>query len=242
VYLYAAVFGIVYTLIVNKICIKKAIKVNSDDRNSSNVSSSSKNSKISAHKNTKNHNLLTFPKSHPMNQTSTTSNLLSLLGTSILFSTFIFTSNNLIVYNPVGTKLSYFSIIWSISSSVLGTYLGSLIVGGGRVGVKETIVGVISGGVIMGSVAPIFINIGLTLFLGFLAGFINGVIYKLFYSLINKVIIYDYMGLLIPLLINSLLGSIFIPIAVFLTYSIQKASIPGLTTTPSSSSSNNNNS
>ena len=96
-----------------------------------------------------------FPLIHPSNEYNRISVVLSGVGTAFIFATFIFTSNNFITYPSGGRSISTLAIIFSLTGSVLGTYVGSALAGKGKVGYKEALVGTISGGVSLASVAPI---------------------------------------------------------------------------------------
>jgi hypothetical protein len=166
---------------------------------------------------------------HPRNATSRTSLVTSSIGTAFIFATFVFTSNTFIAYPIEGENLSRFNIIWALTGSVIGTYIGSAIFGRGRVGVKEALVGTITGGVIMGHAAPALDDIGITIMIGVISGFISGLYMKFFDRLlVNRTYIRDSMGLFGPFLMSAIGGSMVVAPSV-LTYFYNRNKLsPGL--------------
>jgi hypothetical protein len=133
---------------------------------------------------------------------------MSAIGTAFIFSTFVITNTDLIQYDKTTYEnLSKFNIIWALTGSVIGTYAGSALVGRGKVGVKEALIGTITGGVIMGDAAPILNNIGLAIMIGLIGGLISGLYMRLVHPIINRKNVIDAMGLFGPFLISALLGS-----------------------------------
>ncbi len=65
---------------------------------------------------------------------------MSQIGSGILAATFVFTSCYIVNYtlygNYLGDNYARFSIIFGIIGSIVGTFIGSALVGKGRVGYK----------------------------------------------------------------------------------------------------------
>ncbi len=156
---------------------------------------------------------------------------MSAIGTAFLFASFVFTYTDFIAYTPFGENLSRYNIIWALTGSVLGTYIGSALVGRGRVGFKEALVGTITGGIIMGDAAPALHNIGLTIMIGAIGGFFSGLYMRLIHPRVNRTNILDAMGLFGPFLITSLLGSLVVTPAIIIWYSNQGVVNQGIGTT-----------
>lgn len=150
------------------------------------------------------------------------------MGTAFIFATFIFTTNDFIQFTSNGQAYGRFSIIFSLTGSVIGCYIGSALTGKGRVGYKECLTGVISGGVVIAGVAPILINIGLIIMIGFLTGIFSGIYMRTLHVKINKNYVYDTLGLLGPFFIASFLGSFVIIPSVMAYYYNNGISMPGV--------------
>ena len=111
-------------------------------------------------------------------------------------------------------------MVFALTASIIGTFIGSSICGKGKVGYKEVLVGSVSGGVMIASVAPIEDNVGIIVFLGCLAGVISGVYMQTLHLIINKKYIFDSLGLFCPFLINALVGSFIVAPSVLDRYVI----------------------
>ena len=142
----------------------------------------------------------------------------SITGTGFILALFAFTSNQYIPYSDVNKNISALNIIFALTASIIGTFIGSSLCASGKVGYKEVLVGSVSGGVMIASVAPIEDNIGIMVFLGCLAGIISGVYMQTLHRLINQKFIYDSLGLFCPFLINALIGSFIVAPAVLDRY------------------------
>jgi hypothetical protein len=79
--------------------------------------------------------------------------------------------------------------------------------GRGKVGVKEALVGTISGGVIMGDAAPLLPNIGIPIIIGGIGGLLSGLYMRLLHPRINRNNVIDVLGLFGPFLISAFLGA-----------------------------------
>jgi hypothetical protein len=78
---------------------------------------------------------------HERNLINGSSWLMSTIGTALIFSTFVFSYNNLIVYfnnegKFYGENFKYMHIIFALIGSVVSTYAGSMLVNKGRVSFK----------------------------------------------------------------------------------------------------------
>jgi hypothetical protein len=108
--------------------------------------------------------------------------------------------------------------MFGIVGSIIGTFIGSALVGEGRVGYKEVITGSISGAVVMGSAAPLVYNIGIMIMIGSVTGFLCGIYMRVIHVKINKSYVKDVLGLFGPFTIASLLGSLVVTPAVLNVY------------------------
>eukprot|EP00178_Gracilaria_changii_P004355 TRINITY_DN16893_c0_g1_i1.p1 TRINITY_DN16893_c0_g1~~TRINITY_DN16893_c0_g1_i1.p1 ORF type:complete len:139 (-),score=6.71 TRINITY_DN16893_c0_g1_i1:290-706(-) len=129
---------------------------------------------------------LKFPIIHPSNDYNRISVVLSATGTAFIFATFIFATNNFFASNSPGTSTSRLAVIFCLTGSVVGTYVGSALAGKGKVGFKEALVGTITGGVTIASVAGILDNIGIIIMVGFVVAFICGIYMRTVHLKINK--------------------------------------------------------
>ena len=145
--------------------------------------------------------------------------ILCLTGTAFVFSCFVYTYSGVVLYPSFGQNLARFNIIWALISSIVGAYAGSALFGKGEIGFKEVLVGTISGGVIIGSCAPVAHNIGIVMAIGGVAGLISGIWYRVVNKYINKEYVFDSMGMFGSFFISSLLGSLLITPVVLAWYS-----------------------
>ena len=125
-----------------------------------------------------------FPASHFRNDSSRFSLTLSLMGTGFIFALFNFAPFGYLTNTAEGSARSVFSITFSMIGTVIGTYIGSGFFG--KVGVKECIVGTISGGVVIGSISPVIYNIGIMIMIGVVTGIISGIYMRTIHKTINK--------------------------------------------------------
>lgn len=137
------------------------------------------------------------------------SSVFTLIGASILFTTFGFTKTGIIeLAGTAGnfrSSLGPANIWFSMAASTLGIYIGSVIVNNSRVGIREASFGVITGAVISGVGAGFIENIGALLLLGLIAGFAVGAMSNKIDSM-NKEHVKDSQGFLVPTLLVSFLG------------------------------------
>lgn len=164
-----------------------------------------------------------FPEIHPRNEFNRLSLLLSQIGTGFIIALFVFTSSYVIKYsyygNSLGENVGRFSILFGMLGSIVGTYVGSAVVGRGRVGYKEALTGTITGGIVMGAAAPLIYNIGIVIMIGFVTGIICGIYMRTMHVKINKNNVKDTLGLFGPFTIASIIGSLIVlPSAVIVLY------------------------
>lgn len=98
------------------------------------------------------------------------------------------------------------------------TYASSAMFGGFKIGVRESLVGVLSGTVMIGAVASYINNIGGCIAVGAAAGFISGLWLRVVHPKINADSKIDQLGLIGPVLINGFIGSFIVAPIVFGAY------------------------
>ena len=121
------------------------------------------------------------------------------------------------------------STFFALSASVVSTYAFSILFGE-KIGVRESLIGTISGAVIYGAVAGTCINIGASIAVGILAGFVSALYFTKIYRKLNEKHVYDTMGLFSTLVI-SFLGTFFVAPIVLKTYYNYSVSLPTLNST-----------
>jgi len=146
--------------------------------------------------------------------------MIALLGTGFAFATFPFTG----VSYPTGSvnfSRSYvgpLNIYFTLTASVIMTYISSAIFGKGKVGVRESLIGVISGGVTVSVVSGVVSNIGACIAIGAFSGFVSGFWFRIIHPRINGGSIIDNLGLFGPILINSILGGLVLAPSLYQSY------------------------
>lgn len=164
-----------------------------------------------------------LPEIHPRNEFNRLSLLLSQIGTGFIIAAFVFTSCYVIDYkyyfSSTGDNISRFSILFGILGSIVGTFIGSALVGKGRIGYKEVLTGTISGGIVMGAAAPLIYNIGIIIMIGTVTGMLCGIYMRVLHVKINKNNVKDVLGLFGPFCISALIGSlVVVPSALIVSY------------------------
>ncbi len=162
-----------------------------------------------------------LPTDHVRNLLDGFSWIISSVGTGFIFATFVFSYTNVLSYESSNKNYQRFSMFFGLCGSVLGTYCGSAFSNKGMVGYKDALIGTIVGGVAVGSAAPIVSNPGIAIVIGSGSGFLSGLLNSRISSLINRNYMYDVLGLFVPFLISSLIGSLVVPSA-HLAYSNNK--------------------
>jgi hypothetical protein len=100
------------------------------------------------------------------------------------------------------------NIYFALSASVIMTYWSSAAFGGFKVGVRESLVGVLGGGVMISIVSAYINNIGACIAIGAFAGLVSGLWLRQGYPRMNANKPYDPLGLTGPILINAFLGGL----------------------------------
>lgn len=144
------------------------------------------------------------------------------MGTAFIFSTFPFTG---ILYpdlpsSPSSIKQTFrgpLNIYFAMTASVICTYASSLVFGKGKTGLRESVLGTVSGGFSIAAVAGVQPRIGACIAVGACSGLLSGFWLRKVHPLINKSCQLDSLGLFGPIFVNSLLGGVVVsPLTAFL--------------------------
>jgi hypothetical protein len=133
-----------------------------------------------------------------------------LMGSAFLFATFMFMG--LHITEMEGTAANYkhnagtANVFFTLTGSVVGTYIGSLFMNGGRIGIWEAGFGTVVGGTVIGAGAGFIENIGVCIFLGVLAGFLTSVLMTTVWPSLNKNGVFDSQGFIFPVLLATFIG------------------------------------
>lgn len=149
-----------------------------------------------------------------------TSSFFTLIGTGFAFATFPYvgdifpwltasTSSNFIRRNE-----GPLNIYFAMTASVIMVYVSGAIFGG-KAGIRDAFIGVLTGGVTIGVVADVVPNIGATIAIGAWTGFFSGFWMRVIHPRINRTNDIDHLGLFGPILINSILGGLVLAPAFF---------------------------
>lgn len=136
---------------------------------------------------------------------------LSFGATSILFATKISGSRQYVW--PEGV----IGIFIALSASVISTYIFSILFNK-KIGIRESILGTISGGVIYGPIAGTCTNLGAATTLGLFSGFLCVIYFHLIFPRVNKDRIYDSMGLFGFGLLTAFIGTFFMAPIILIAY------------------------
>ena len=129
----------------------------------------------------------------------------ALIGTGFTFAAFPF--SGLAYATNAGAYEKSMNIYFTLSASVIFTYWASALFAGFKVGVRESLVGVLGGGALISVVAPYINNIGGCIAVGAFAGIISGLWLRHGYPRMNKNRPYDPLGLTGPILLNAFFGA-----------------------------------
>lgn len=99
------------------------------------------------------------------------------------------------------------NLYFALTASVIMTYWSSAAFGGFKTGARESLVGVLGGGVMISMVSPYINNIGGCIAIGAISGIISGLWLRLGYPRMNQNQILDPLGLTGPILINAFIGA-----------------------------------
>ncbi|XP_031472927.1 uncharacterized protein LOC116245608 [Nymphaea colorata] len=102
----------------------------------------------------------------PSSTGSRHSAFIGLIGTGFIFACFPFTGILYPTVNAFRNQEGPLNIYFALTASVICTYISSAIFGQQKVGVRESLVGVLSGGVTIGVVAGTINNIGASIAIG----------------------------------------------------------------------------
>ena len=133
--------------------------------------------------------------------------IFGLMGTSFIICTFVFAYAHYLKYSSKSNNIAGLNIMLSLSGSIVGVFVGSYVLGKGKIGIRDVLMGSMSGGVMIASVAHILDNIGIIIMLGIISGFLSGLYIQKIHPKINRYEVYDSLGLSGPILINAMLGS-----------------------------------
>lgn len=100
-----------------------------------------------------------------------------MIGTGFIFATFPFSG---ILWPSTAQSNLYrnyespLNIYFALTASVIVTYISSSIFGQLKIGVRESLIGVLSGGVTISVVSGVINNIGACIAIGAFSGFVSG--------------------------------------------------------------------
>jgi len=149
---------------------------------------------------------------------------IGLIGTGFVFATFPFTG---IIFPSGATSNVYrvtegpLNVYFSLTASVICTYISSTLFGARmefRTGIREALVGTISGGVTIAVVAGSIDSIGACIAIVAFSGLVSGFWLRIIHPRINRNSSIDHLGLFGPILINAILGGLVLAPALFQTY------------------------
>ena len=136
---------------------------------------------------------------------------IAMIGTGFIFACFPF-SGILYPASAVGNNLRRtegpLNIYFALTASVISTYIFSAIFGKLKVGVRESLLGVISGGVTIGVVGGTINNIGACIAIGAFAGLLSSLYYRLIHAKSLFVQTIDHLGIIGPILLCSVFGGL----------------------------------
>ena len=131
-----------------------------------------------------------------------------MIGTGFAFAAFPF--SGWYGVNLFGYYEQALNTYFAMTASVIITYWSSAAFGGLKIGVRESLVGILSGGIIISAVSGYVNNIGACIAVGSFAGLISGWWLRRIHPSINQNHCYDHLGLVGPILINAVLGATFV--------------------------------
>jgi hypothetical protein len=131
---------------------------------------------------------------------------IGMIGTGFTFASFPFTG--LISATTSGSYEKPMNTYFALTASVIMTYWSSTAFGGFKTGVRESLVGILGGGVMISLVSPYINNIGGCIAIGAFSGIVSGLWLRLGYPKMNQNKPYDPLGLTGPILINALIGGL----------------------------------
>jgi ammonia channel protein AmtB len=102
---------------------------------------------------------------------------IGMIGTGFIFAAFPFTGilwPSQAAANPYRRFESPINIYFALTASVICTYISAAIFGKLKIGVRQSLVGILSGGVMVSVVSGTIYNIGACIAVGAFSGFISG--------------------------------------------------------------------
>lgn len=111
------------------------------------------------------------------------------------------------------------NIYFALTASVICTYISSAIFGRGKIGVRESLIGVLSGGVTIAVVAGTINNIGACIAIGAFSGFFSGFWLRIIHPRLNSTSSVDHLGIFGPVLLCSIFGGLVLAPALYQSYS-----------------------
>ena len=142
--------------------------------------------------------------------------IIGLIGTGFAFAAGPFTGS--FATTVSGLYGHPLNVYFALTASVIMTYASSAMFGDFRIGVRESLIGVLSGTVMIGTVAAYINNIGACIAVGAFAGLVSGAWLRLVHHRVNALHRIDQLGLIGPVLINGILGGIVVGPTVFGAY------------------------
>ena len=164
-------------------------------------------------------------------QTTNVSAAYGIIGTGIIFAFFPFTGT---ISAGLGNLPRIFAgplnIYFTLVTSTICTYIFSALFGGGKVGVRQSIVGVLSGGVMVSAVAASLNNIGANIAIGAFAGLVSGFWLRVITPRLNARGSFDNLGLLGAVVLNATIGQFALAPALYRIYYNLEYNLQGLGT------------
>lgn len=138
-----------------------------------------------------------------------------LMGVGFIFATFPFTGILYPDFEKGGASPNYIrqargplNLYFSMAASMITTYIvGSL---GGKLSLRDSLIGSLSGGLCLASAAGFMPNIGACICVGGLSGFLTGLWLKKVHPIINSALKMDELGFIGPVFFNSVLGGLLV--------------------------------
>lgn len=146
---------------------------------------------------------------------------IGLVGTGFIFACFPFTGvlfNTESASNVLKRDEGPLNIYFALTASVICTYLSGMIFGGFKIGVRESLVGVLSGGATIGVVAGNINNIGACIAIGAFSGLFSGFWLRVVHPRLNATKSIDHLGIFGPILICSIIGGLVLSPALYKSY------------------------
>lgn len=135
---------------------------------------------------------------------------IGMMGTGFAFAASPFTSVVGLAGNTVPTFELALNCYFALTASVISTYIFSAIFGNLKVGVRESLIGVLGGMAIIAPVSAFINNIGAVITVGFFAGLVSGFWLRFVHPRINANQTIDHLGIIGPVTLNAFFGLVFV--------------------------------